>query len=232
MQEPEQQIIMQAETDNYDGGCALFLWTVFLIFWCCLIIAALVCGFRLLDVLRKSALHSMGYCAAIGLVQIGEYLLRPRIRIIVTPSFINLVSVQRLHGQKIRQIPVTEIREIQVMHNSLAIFTANGKHVIRHFANAARFAEALRPFLRQQGADIPKTAQEHYYERLELTEKWKRKREERAWMPQSPDPVSVTTDENGEPILPQCLTDEQAEGVFRPAGRKEEQQETVLREES
>ena len=232
MQEPEQQIIMQEQIDESDGSLATVLWILFLAVWCFLIAAALLTGFRLTDALGENALFCLPICAGIGLIQIAEFLLRPRIRIIVTPSFINLISVQRLHGQRIRQIPITEIREIQVMHNSLAIFTANGKHVIRHFANAARFAEALRPFLRQQGADIPKTAQEHYYERLELTEKWKRKREERAWMPQSPDPVSVTTDENGEPILPQCLTDEQAEGVFRPAGRKEEQQETVLREES
>lgn len=35
--------------------------------------------------------------------------------------------------------------------------------------------------------------------------------------------IPATTDENGQPILPQALTDEQAEGVFRPVDRNEEQ---------
>ena len=63
---------------------------------------------------------------------------------------------------------------------------------------------------------MPKTAQERYDEVRELTADWKRRQIEQALMQQKK-PPSVTVDEFGQPILPQALTDEQAEGVFRPA---------------
>ncbi len=217
MQENE-PVIMQEEISEYDGGCAMTMWVIFLTFWCCLIFAGWLSGFRLLDVLWKSAVYCLGFCAVIGLVQITEYLLRQRIRILVTPSYITMISVRRFRGEKVRQIPVPAIYDIQSFHNKVVIFTPGKKYEILHFAGAERFAGQLRPLLRQTGADIPKTAQERYDEVRELTADWKRRQVERALMQQKEQkPPSVTVDEFGQPILPQVLTDEQAEGVFRPA---------------
>lgn len=229
MQEPEQPIIMQAEIGESNGGLAMFLWILFLAFWCSLIAASLLAGLPLTEALWKSAVFCLGFCAVIGLVQIIEFLLRKRIRIVVTPSSINLFSLQRLGGQNVQQIPVADIRDVQVFQNTLMIYAAGKKYAVRHFADAARFADALRMFLRQMGLDIPKTAQEQYYERIELTKKWKRKQEERALMQQ--EPISATTDEYGQPILPQALTDEQADGVFRPAAPAENQGEEQTHEQ-
>ena len=103
----------------------------------------------------------------------------------------------------------------------MIIFTQDQKYEILHFADAQHFAEQLRPFLRQQGAYIRKTVQERSDELRVLTADWKRRKVERALMQQQQVPVPVTTDEYGRPILPQALTDEQAEGVFRAAVGKD-----------
>lgn len=135
MQENE-PVIMQAEISESAGGCAMTLWIMFLLFWCCLIFAALISGFRPLDVLRKSAVFCLKFCAAIGLVQIIEYLLRQRIRIFVTPSYITLISVRRFGKENVQQIPVLEIYDIQTFHNRMIIFTPGKKYNILHFADA------------------------------------------------------------------------------------------------
>ncbi|MBP0966752.1 MAG: hypothetical protein J5722_03875 [Oscillospiraceae bacterium] len=229
MQEPEQPIIMQAEIGESNGGLAMFLWILFLAFWCSLIAASLLAGLPLTEALWKSSVFCLGFCAVIGLVQIAEFRRRQRIRVIVTPSHISLITVRGSGRQEVQQIPVPAVRDVQVFQNMLMIYTDGEKYAVRHFADAAQFADALRLFLRQMGLDIPKTAQEQYYERIELTKKWKRKQEERALMRQ--EPISATTDEYGQPILPQALTDEQADGVFRPAAPAENQGEEQTHEQ-
>ena len=165
--------------------------------------------------------------AVIGLLHFASYLLRKRSTLLVGTEHLCLVTNRRFFSEKRQMIPIPEIVDITAYTSELVIKTKTGKYRFRYFNDACAFADRLRPYLRQRGAEVEKTALEHYSERLAITERWRRKRS--GLMPYADIPVQIpaTTDENGVPILPQQLSAEQAAGVFIPTESEAENKETA-----
>lgn len=226
----EPPVLMQEEAVTDDSGCAVLLWTVLAFFCGCLMIAALFSGYELGPLIGKTARFFAPAAAVCGVIHIASCIMRLRIRVIVTPGFVTLVSKQNISAEKTLTIPFSEIKDIQAYHNSLIIITAEKKHTVRQLPGAECFGNQLRTLLREYGVAIPLTEQERYQERIEITKRWKQKHVEQTLTPPQPVQISATADEHGQPILPQRLTDEQTDGVFRPSAQTVRENEEQLYE--
>ena len=219
----ESQILMHADVEEYDSGCALLLWGVLAFFCGCLMIAALFSGYELGTLIGKTARFFAPAALIGGVFHAVIYIMRRKTRMLVTSGMITLISSRCFMKARTYQIPFAAVRDIHALPTSLEIVTDNRNYHIRQLPEAMTFADQLRVILRQSGTDIPMTALERYQERKEITDRWKRKQVDRTLTPPEPVRIPVTADDHGQPILPQCLTDEQADGVFRPSAHAAEQ---------
>ena len=221
----EEPVLFQAKADYYELGCALPVYLLIAFCFFCLIAVLLLEGYRGMMLLRE-ALHfcriPFALLAVTALIHLITYLLRGRFYMLATPSAVILRSAPLLGTRKDTRIPFSYIRNVRVYYNTVCVDTEDRCYKLRHSADAQKFAADLRQLLMQSGVPIEKTEADKYRERLELTAKWKRRQVEKTLYPETPVQISSTTDEHGNPILPQQLTAEQAEGVFVPVAEKQE----------
>lgn len=221
----EEPVLFQAKADYFELGCAFPVY-LGIAFWCIfLFVGLLLSGERGIDLLTETLLFCavpLGLLVITALIHAGAYLLRGKYYMLATPSAVILRSAPLFGIRKDTRIPFSYIRNVRIYHNTICVDTKDQCYKLRHSGDAKQFGERLRQLLIQSGVELKKTEAEKYRERIELTERWKRRQVEQALYPETPLQIPSTTDEHGNPIMPQQLTAEQAEGVFIPVQNKQE----------
>ena len=219
----EEPVLFQAKAEYSEESAVFPLWGCLTFFIGCLVAALLFAGIRGAE-LFHTVLRVIWIPAVIlALFQVWMHLSRGRFWLLATPTAVILRSAPLFGTRKDTRIPFSMIRNVRVYRSTVCVDTADKTYKLRHSADAQQFAANLRQLLIQSGVQIEKTEAEKYRERIELTARWKRRQVEKALYPETPVQLPSTTDEYGNPILPQQLTAEQAEGVFVPAQDKQEE---------
>ena len=227
-----------AHSSYSDLGCFMMLWKYFAIF------TVLLCGSIFLlawsadsdlkDVFPALA-HFQGACAAfLGISHLIAFFRdkHPDIIIAANPQGITITRKKMFRPASTELLPISEITYVAAIGDELNILTGRQVHKFPHIRDARKFADEAVPYLREMGAKIDKTARERIAETNALTKRWKQRQAARkagllppeqpgSEIPMPAPQLSQTVDESGNPILPQKLSAEQADGVFVPASQKD-----------
>lgn len=221
-------------SDYNELGCFMMLWKYFAIFTVllCVSIFLLAWGAEsdFKDIYLVLAAFQTTCTAILGISHLIVYIRdkHPHISIAAHPQGITIIRKGVFGHESVKRLPISEITYIAAIGDDLYIFTGRQKHKFPHIHDAGLFASQAVPYLRAFGAKIDKTARERDAEIYALTERWKQRQAARraGLLPPNQDTAGIpmpaphlpkTVDEAGNPILPQNLTAEQAEGVFMPS---------------
>ncbi|MBP0971461.1 MAG: hypothetical protein J5753_05410 [Oscillospiraceae bacterium] len=225
MQEP---ICLQAEGDNFDPGCAYCFWVTMTFFSGCLGAALWFAGERGGSMMR-TGLSVFGIpCVIGGMIHAGTYLARTRVRITATCAGITFEEFCRGKASR-TDIPIDEVVNIYHQGKGIEIETVRRIYRVRRLTGADPDSFWLK-------------LKEHVYRygKAGITDrKWHTSQAMQHDMPrQQPEilpaqqiPLTPVTYQDGEPILPQSLTAEQASGVFLPFQAEPDPQFDVGEEE-
>lgn len=217
-----------------DLGCFMMLWKYFAIFTVLLCISIFLLAWGadtdLKDLYLALAPFQALCTAVLGILHLITFLRNkhPKITIAAHPQGITITRTGMFRKPSVKLLPLSEITYIAAIGDDLYILTGRQKHKFPQIHDAQVFAFKAVPYLRALGAKIDKTVSERNAETSVLTERWKQRRAARqkgllppeqtgAEQPMPSPILPQTTDENGNPIFPQHLTADQAEGVFMPS---------------
>ena len=149
-----------------------------------------------------------------GLIHFATYLMRTRFRLTVMPAGFIYEVFRRGGARSITEIPINNVRKVHIHGKSIVLETVQGRINLKNLRTADPdvFWLKLQDIVNRYGKDGIEDRN------------WHRKNNA---IPGTSHPQADSlpalnvqqipvTYHNGAPILPQSLTDEQAEGVFRP----------------
>lgn len=211
MQEP---VLLQAEGDNYDPGCAYTLWITLTFFAGCLAAAMWFAGYRGSDVLQGGIRVFAVPIAVGGIIHAASYLIRTRFRLTVTPGRLTLEQFRLTGAHSMTVIPIDSVLNVHIHGKAIIIETVQGNLVLKNLRNADPdvFWLKLKDVVNRYGQAGIRDRQFHQKNNLKHIAPHKQPEV----LPVQHIPQIPFTYQDGTPILPQRLTDEQAEGVFRP----------------